>query len=53
MENMTVSAEEAYQHLQRFTSNEITRLYSEVAGRDALIEKLIARIDELEVKTGG
>ena len=51
MENMQVDAQDAFQAYQRITSNEFSRLYMEIAGRDSLIEKLVARINELEEKS--
>lgn len=53
MEEMNISPQEAFQSYQRFTSNEIARLYAEISGRDAVIEKLFVRIHELETKTDG
>jgi len=50
MEEFRIDPQEALQALQRLTSNEISRLFMEIAGRDALIEKLIARVSELESK---
>lgn len=53
MENLQVEAHEALQALQRFTATEVSRLYTEIAGRDAAISKLMARIQELEEKLDG
>lgn len=53
MEEMNISPQEAFQAYQRFTSTEIARLYAEISGRDAVIEKLFSRIQELEVKIDG
>lgn len=53
MENIQVDAAEALQALQRLTANEISRLFTEIAGRDAFIQKLLVRIQELEEKNNG
>lgn len=53
MEDLNISPQEALQALHRVTANEVTRLFSEISGRDAVIEKLIARIKELESKLDG
>lgn len=53
MEDYRIESQDVVLALQKFTASEISRLYTEIAGRDAFIEKLLIRIEELEGKTDG
>lgn len=51
--NRSIDPAQAFLALQQFSSNEITRYYSEIAMRDAYIKKLEDTIKELEEKING
>lgn len=50
MDDHRIDPQNVLQSLQKFTAIEITRLYTEIAGRDAFIDKLLSTITELEEK---
>jgi hypothetical protein len=53
MDEHRIDPQQVIQSLQKFTATEISRLYTEIAGRDAFIDKLLSIVADLEDKLNG